>query len=142
MIKRKKKVVKKVTKKAVKRIARRKVTKVKPKKVVAKKPIKKVKKVTTPSNKVRVGNFSFEPTIHDKFPEMVVITNAPSWAKKMIGKKYVDSGFATRTITALVAERMVDGGAKVADNEIKSVVGVTIEPISITPVNVDYYTEE
>ena len=130
---------KKVAKKSVKRITRRKTTKsvtkkVKKvaKKVVAKKPIKKVKKVVAPSNKVRVGNFSFEPTINDKFPQMVVITNAPSWAKKMIGKKYVDSVFATRTITALVAERMVDGGAKVADNEIKSVVGVTIEPISYT----------
>lgn len=136
---------KKVVKKSVKRIARRKTTKLVTKKVkkVAKKVVAKKPKVVKPiSNKVKIGNFAFEPIQHPSFPQMVAVTNAPKWAKRMIGKRYVDSAFATRTITALMAERVVDGGAKAADSEIKSVVGVVIEPIEITAVNVDHYGSE
>jgi hypothetical protein len=128
----------KAKKKVSKRIARRKTTK----KAVAKKSVKKVKVAVPTSKKVRIGNFAFEPFEHPKFPSMVVVTNAPKWAKEVIGKKYVDEGFATKTINSLLAERVVDSGAKSAKGEIKSVIGETIEPLEIQTVNVDYYGVE
>jgi hypothetical protein len=99
----------------------------------------KVEKKQKSSNKVKIGNFAFEPTLHPSFPEMVVITNAPKWAKHMLGKKYISSVPATKLINTMIAERVVDSGAKSAKSEIKSVVGDTLEQVQFVPVNVDYY---
>ena len=106
----------------------KKVTKKKAVKKVAKKKTVKNSKTKKPAIKaVSVKKarplFAFEPIPHPKFADLVIITKAPSWAKDVIGKRYLNSDFATKMITELTAERTIKGGEKSVVNEVKSLVG-------------------
>lgn len=116
-------------KKPVKKVAR--------KKVVKKKSTTKKKVVSKP--KSTSSRFAFEPVVHPKFPELVVITKAPTYAKHTIGKRYLNSKFAEKMIAELVAEHTIDSSKKVVKGQIKESLGEEIINTEIQSVKVNTY---
>jgi hypothetical protein len=126
-----------MAKKATKKPAVKKVTKKKVTKPTKKKTTKVVKKKVTNTKGVKISNFSFEPIAHPKFSELVVFTKAPSWAKDIVGKRYLNPSFATKMINTLTAERVINSGKKAAKKEVDQLVGeeiiqTTFEPVTNT----------
>jgi hypothetical protein len=133
-----------MAKKATKKTAVKKVTKKKVTKPTKKKTTKAVKKTATkPKAKgVSVSKFSFEPISHPKFSELVVFTKAPSWAKDIVGKRYLNPSFATKMINTLTAERVINSGKKAAKKEVDQLVGEEIIQTTFEPVNTVSYDAE
>jgi hypothetical protein len=100
--------VKKATKKVVKKSA-------------AKKPAVK-KAVKKPATKkavsmAKVSGFKHKRVIleavgTESLPDMVLVSAGPSWAKPIVGKRYVDTTRAISAIEALDAEKVIAKGAK------------------------------
>lgn len=120
-----------------------KVAKKKPvKKVARKKVVKKkvtTKKKTTPKPKVASSRFAFEPIVHPKFPELVIITKAPSYAKHTIGKRYLNSKFAEKMIAEIVAEHTIDSSKKVVKAQLKESLGEEIISTEISAPKINSY---
>jgi hypothetical protein len=115
-------------------------------KVAKKKPVKKVarkkvvtKKKVTPKPKVASSRFAFEPIVHPKFPELVIITKAPSYAKHTIGKRYLNSKFAEKMIAEITAEHTIDSSKKVVKAQIKESLGEEIISTEISTAKVNTY---
>lgn len=111
-----KKSTKKVTKKAVKKSSKK----------VAKKSTKKVSSEGPKERKPR-SSFKLEKVEHHKFPELVIVSKAPSWAKSAVGKRYVNEEFANKMIHSLLAEKIIKTGEKAVKKEIKGVLGHGLE---------------
>jgi hypothetical protein len=113
------------------------------KKVVKKKSTPKKTKVKAVATKVTRPVFKFEPVPHPKFTDLVIFTKAPSWAKDIIGKRYLNSDYATKMITTLTAERTIKGGERSVTKEVKSLVGEEIISTEVEATTVsDYEYEE
>jgi hypothetical protein len=79
---------------------------------VAKKPATK-KAVSM----VKVSGFKHKRVIleavgTESLPDMVLVSAGPSWAKPIVGKRYVDTVRAISAIEALDAEKVIAKGAK------------------------------
>jgi hypothetical protein len=79
---------------------------------------------------------------HPKFTDLVIFTKAPSWAKDVIGKRYLNSDYATKMITTLTAERTIKGGERSVTKEVKSLVGEEIISTEIEATTVSDYEHE
>ena len=96
------------TKKVVKKSAPKKAVK----KAVAKEPATK-KAVSM----AKVSGFKHKRVIleavgTESLPDMVLVSAGPSWAKPIVGKRYVDTVRAISAIEALDAEKVIAKGAK------------------------------
>ena len=102
-------------------MATKKATKKVVKKSAAKKPATK-KAVKKPSTKkavsmAKVSGFKHKRVIleavgTESLPDMVLVSAGPSWAKAIVGKRYVDTTRAISAIEALDAEKVIAKGAK------------------------------
>ena len=122
-----------VKKKAVKKVAKKK---------VVKKTAKPAKKIKVETKGVTVSKFTFEPIPHPKFSELVVFTKAPSWAKEVVGKRYLNKDFAIKLINNITAERVINSGGKLVKKEVKELVGEELPQTDFTTSNVNDYDAE
>ena len=66
---------------------------------------------------------------NESFPEMVLISAGPIWAKSIVGKRYVSADRAIAIIETLDAEKNIAKGAKGIIKE--------MEAAGITPLSID-----
>jgi hypothetical protein len=66
---------------------------------------------------------------NESFPEMVLVSAGPVWAKTIVGKRYVNLDRAKAIIEALDAEKLISKGAKSVLKE--------MDKAGITPLDVD-----
>jgi len=85
---------------------KKKVTKSKKATAIAKVKAFKHKRVTLES----IGN--------ESMPDMVFVASGPSWAKDIVGKRYVNETFAIAAIEALDSEKVIAKGAKSVKKEL------------------------
>jgi hypothetical protein len=97
-------------------MATKKATKKVVKKTAVKKPaVKRVSKKAESIAKVKANKHKrvvLEPAATEVFPDMVLIASGPTWAKPIIGKRYVTEARAITAIEALDAEKVIAKGAK------------------------------
>ena len=113
------------TKKVVKKSAPKKAVK----KAVAKKPATK-KAVSM----AKVSGFKHKRVIleavgTESLPDMVLVSAGPTWAKAIVGKRYVNTTRAISAIEALDAEKVIAKGAKSILKE--------MDAAGITPMDVE-----
>lgn len=119
-------------------MATKKVTKSKTAKAVTKKSVSKKSKKAVAIAKVKAfkhKRVTLEPIGTESLPDMVFVASGPSWAKDIVGKRYVSAERAISVIEALDAEKVIAKGAKAVTKELLAA-GVT--PLD----NSDIETEE
>jgi hypothetical protein len=79
---------------------------------------------------------TLEPMGTESFPDMVFVSSGPSWAKTIVGKRYVNTERAMAMIEALDAEKLISKGAKAVANELLAA-GVT--PLDNTEIETENY---
>jgi hypothetical protein len=72
-------------------------------------------------NKVRYKNVVVVPVGNEKFPSMVEIEKAPAKLKTLKGKKFINPIKAQVAIEAIVAENLINGGARKVKEELDSI---------------------
>ena len=96
------------TKKVVKKSAPKKAVK----KAVAKKPATKKAVSMAKVSGLKHKRVILEAVGTESLPDMVLVSAGPSWAKPIVGKRYVDTVRAISAIEALDAEKVIAKGAK------------------------------
>ena len=94
--------------------------------MATKKVVKKSKKATAIA-KVKAFKHKrvvLEPIGTESLPDMVFVSAGPSWAKDIVGKRYVSAERAIAIIEALDSEKNIAKGAKAVTKELLSA-GVT-----------------
>jgi hypothetical protein len=72
-------------------------------------------------NKVRYKNVVVVPVGNEKFPSMVEIEKAPAKLKTLKGKKFINPIKAQVAIEAIVAENLINSGARKVKEELDSI---------------------
>ena len=97
------------------KVAKAKVTK-KAVPAAKKKPaVKRAPKAVDPN---KYGKFVIEDSFTEKYPEMVIITKAPTAYSELVGKKYVSRERFITFIEGEKAEALIDKGAKAVKEEL------------------------
>lgn len=97
------------------------------KKVTKKVVTKKAKSIAT-VNAFKHKRVVLESVGNESFPDMVFISAGPSWAKSIVGKRYVNVDRAKAIIEALDAEKSIAKGAKAVKNEL---VAAGLNPLEV-----------
>ena len=113
-----------------KKATKKKVTK----KAVAKKPATKKAVSIAKVNAFKHKRVVLEPVGNESFPDMVFVSAGPSWAKAIVGKRYVDTTRAITAIEALDAEKLISKGAKGVKKEL---VEAGLNPLEVMDMEVD-----
>ena len=101
-------------------------------KATTKKATKKVSKKAEAIAKVKAFKHKrvvLEPIGTESLPDMVFVSAGPSWAKDIVGKRYVNTAYAITAIEALDSEKVIAKGAKSVLKE--------MDAAGIVPLNVE-----
>lgn len=108
-------------------------------KISKKKPTPK----SAPSVHEKLSGFKFEPVQHQTYREMVQIVKTPSWARDVLGKRFINESAAVKMISSLSAEKVIKTGVITAKKEVVETMGELMEETEfVASTKSDYDTPE